>query len=65
MSIIDNLLRRIQKLEDDMEGIYDILEITEPEDGDIYSDDVICEDAYPDCECNDMCEDCDAEHVEQ
>jgi len=31
----------------------------------MYSTDIVAEDAYPDCECDDVCERCDAEYVEQ
>ena len=65
MSVIDNMLERLNQIEDKLNDLEDLLEIEEPEDDDIYSTDIVAEDAYPDCECEDVCEECDAEYVEQ
>ena len=65
MSVIDNMLERLNEIEDKLQELEEVLQIEEPEDDDTYSTDIVAEDAYPDCECDDVCEECDAEYVEQ
>ncbi len=40
--------------------VVSILGLKLPEDDDLYSTDIIVEDAYPECECEEICEECDA-----
>lgn len=61
----DNILERLNELEDRMQDLEDAIQIDDPEDDDLYSTEIIAEDAYPDCECEDVCEECDTEYVEQ
>ncbi len=56
----DNILERLNELEDRMQDLEDAIQIDDPEDDDLYSTEIIAEDAYPDCECEDVCEECDA-----
>jgi hypothetical protein len=65
MSVIDNMLERLNEIEDKLQELEEVLQIEEPEDDDIYSTDIVAEDAYPDCKCDDVCEECDTEYVEQ
>ena len=55
MSVIDNILERLEDIETRLLEIEDALRITEPEE-DIEGEEV----EYPDCDCEDICEECDA-----
>ena len=59
MSVIDNMLERLNQLEDRMQDLEDAIQIDDPED-DLYSTEIIAEDAYPECDCEEVCEECDA-----
>ena len=43
-----------------MQGVEEILEIEDSYE-DIYSTELEAEDAYPDCDCDETCEDCEVE----
>ncbi len=60
MSVIDNMLERLNQLEDRMQDLEDAIQIDDPEDDDLYSTEIIAEDAYPECDCEEVCEECDA-----
>ena len=45
MSVIDNMLERLNQIEDKLNDLEDLLQIEEPEDDDIYSTDIVAEDA--------------------
>ena len=60
MSVIDNMLERLNQLEDRMQDLEDAIQIDDPEDDDLYSTEIIAEDAYPECDCEEVCEKCDA-----
>jgi len=57
MSVIDNILERLEDIETRLLEIEDALRITEPEE-DIEGEEV----EYPDCDCEDVCEECDAKY---
>ena len=56
----DNILERLNELEDRMQDLEDAIQIDDPEDDDLYSTEIIAEDAYPECDCEEVCEKCDA-----
>lgn len=60
MTGFDKILERLNQLEDRMQDLEDTIQIDDPEDDDLYSTEIIAEDAYPDCECEEVCEECDA-----
>tara|TARA_R100000152_G_C6776059_1_gene204939 strand:- start:1013 stop:1207 length:195 start_codon:yes stop_codon:yes gene_type:complete len=62
-NILESLKKRIEDLENDMDDLKELLEIED--DHDIYGTEVEAENAYPDCECDEPCEDCDAEYDDQ
>ncbi len=60
MTGFDKILERLNQLEDRMQDLEDTIQIDDPEDDDLYSTEIIAEDAYPECECEEICEDCNA-----
>jgi hypothetical protein len=60
MTGFDKILERLNQLEDRMQDLEDTIQIDDPEDDDLYSTEIIAEDAYPECECEEICEECDA-----
>jgi hypothetical protein len=60
MTGFDKILERLNQLEDRMQDLEDAIQIDDPEDDELYSTEIIAEDAYPDCECEEVCEECDA-----
>ena len=60
MTGFDKILERLNQLEDRMQDLEDTIQIDDPEDDDLYSTEIIAEDAYPECECEEVCEECDA-----
>ena len=59
MTGFDKILERLNQLEDRMQNLEDAIQIDDPED-DLYSTEIIAEDAYPECDCEEVCEECDA-----
>jgi hypothetical protein len=59
MTGFDKILERLNQLEDRMQDLEDAIQIDDPED-DLYSTEIIAEDAYPECDCEEGCEECDA-----
>mgnify|MGYP001306525694 CR=1 FL=1 len=59
MTGFDKILERLNQLEDRMQDLEDAIQIDDPED-DLYSTEIIAEDAYPECDCEEVCEECDA-----
>jgi hypothetical protein len=57
-NILESLKKRIEDLENNMDDLKELLEIED--DDDLYSTEIIAEDAYPECECEEVCEECDA-----
>ena len=60
MTGFDKILERLNQLEDRMQDLEDTIQIDDPEDDDLYSTEIIAEDAYPECDCEEVCEKCDA-----
>ena len=62
MTGFDKILERLNQLEDRIQDLEDAIQIDDPEDDDLYSTEIIAEDAYPECDCEEVCEECDAQH---
>ena len=60
MTGFDKILEGLNQLEDRMQDLEDAIQIDDPEDDDLYSTEIIAEDAYPECDCEEVCEKCDA-----
>jgi uncharacterized protein YdcH (DUF465 family) len=50
MTGFDKILERLNQLEDRMQDLEDAIQIDDPEDDDLYSTEIIAEDAYPECD---------------
>ena len=59
-NILEDIIKRLEKVEHRVQGVEEILEIEDSYE-DIYSTELEAEDAYPDCDCDETCEDCEDE----
>ena len=59
-NILEDIIKRLEKVEHRVQGVEEILEIEDSYE-DIYSTELEAEAAYPDCDCDETCEDFEVE----